>query len=424
LAYEKLFEPIKIGTVQLKNRYVMAPMNLMNDWMGLVDEQEIAFNVARAMGGVSLIIYGAVLCTKLGIKVAPHPWIFMTDISHISGLSKLAESVHLCGTKIFIQVLPAAGGRTRPWSNEQPVGPSAVPFDMGGLATWERPEYKVYRKRLVNTSFYRTIVKPRVSRELTIEEIEKDIIGETAKNSKLVVLAGFDGIEVHACHYYYLLDQFRDPNLNKRTDKYGGDDDGRNRIIIETTDAVIRSVREETADFTVGVRLSAEQWGGYTFEETKVLAKQLEELGIDYLHITRGIPEGPKDKFDEIWKDGGFLQYSRELKKILKIPVITPNIHDPKLAEQAVTEGWTDVVALAKPLLADPEFVNKVKENRVNEITECKRDKYCQIGTWLGLPNKCMVNPEVGRERYNPKYQIHEGFKGTDMFPYILRKAK
>jgi len=210
LAYERLFEPIKIGAVQLKNRYAMAPMNLMNDWMGMVDEQEIAFNVARAMGGVGLIIYGAVLCTKLGIKVAP--------------------------------------------------------------------EYKVYRKRVINASFYKQLVKPRIPRELTVEEIENDIIGETARNCKLAVLAGFDGVEVHACHHYYLLDQFRDPNLNKRTDKYGGDADGRNRIIIETVDAVIRSVKEERADFTVGVRLSAEQWGGYTFEETKVLAKQLEAL--------------------------------------------------------------------------------------------------------------------------------------------------
>ena len=147
---------------------------------------------------------------------------------------------------------------------------------------------------------------------------------------------------------------------------------------------------------------------------------ELEELGIDFLHITRGMPEGPK--YNEIWKDGGFLHWARELKQVLKIPVMTPNVHDPNLAKQAVSEGWTDMVALGRPLMADPNYVTKVKENRAAEINRCQREMYCFIRVWLGLPGRCQVNPETGFEKYNPEYQIHRGFSGVDMLPSVLWK--
>jgi hypothetical protein len=97
-------------------------------------------------------------------------------------------------------------------------------------------------------------------------------------------------------------------------------------------------------------------------------------------------------------------------------------VHDPKLAEQAVAEGLTDMVALGRPLIADPEFVNKVKENRINEINKCTKCALHTIPHGLNLPARCAVNPEVGFERYNPKYQIRQGFKKAGMIPYVLRK--
>ena len=115
---------------------------------------------------------------------------------------------------------------------------------------------------------------------------------ETARNCKLAVLAGFDGVEVHACHHY-LVDMFRDPRFNKRTDEYGGSADNRNRFPLELTEAVLKSVKEERPDMVVGIRIgcdtiAARPWEdqvGYTFEETKVFAKQLEDIGVDFIHV-------------------------------------------------------------------------------------------------------------------------------------------
>jgi 2-enoate reductase len=258
-------------------------------------------------------------------------------------------------------------------------------------------------------------------REITVEEMEQ-LIKEAAQNAKLAVLAGYDGIEMHLCHHY-ILDQFRDPRFNKRTDKYGGSRENRHRFIIEYADAVIKSLREERSDFTIGVRVGSEcgETGGYTLDDTKWLAAQLQELGIDYWHTTFGFPPIPDVKMDNK-QDGGFLQWSGELKKVLKVPVLTPSVHSPQLAEEAVTKGWTDVVALGRPLVADPELPKKVKENRIKDINKCKKDNLCWVGFDLCLPGRCSTNPELGREKYNPKYQLTKGFKGAKMIPYVCRK--
>lgn len=96
----------------------------------------------------------------------------------------------------------------------------------------------------------------------------------------------------------------------------------------------------------------------------------------------------------------------------LKIPVLTPSVHNALFAEEAVTEGWPDMVMLARPLLADPEVPNEVKRNRIDDINRCKKDSCCWVTELPRLPHRCSVNPEFGREKYNPKYQIREGFKG------------
>jgi 2,4-dienoyl-CoA reductase-like NADH-dependent reductase (Old Yellow Enzyme family) len=423
MAFEKLFKPIKIGAIEIKNRYTLAPYNfLFQDWTGLVSDEEIAHCIARAKGEAGLLIFGACCCTKLGVKKATHPFPFLTDYTQLPRLAQLTESVHLCGSKIFIQVLPSTGSRYRALAGEQPIAPSAIPYLLP--KKFGRTEYlsKIMEERLTGRWLREKYLSPfPVPRELSVEEIQRDIIEESALNCKLAVVAGFDGVEVHTCHHY-LIDQFRDPRLNKRTDQYGGSRENRDRIVRELVGAIVRSVKEERSDVVVGVRVGSEcAEGGYTLEETKILAKELQELGIDYYSVTRGVPE-TVNSFAPKAEDGGFLRYSRELKKVLKIPVMTPFIHNPKLAEQAVSEGWTDIVASGRPFIADPEFAKKVKENRINEIRKCTMCGYCYAGAYLALPNRCEVNPEVGRERYNPKYQLLEGYRGAAILPYVLRK--
>lgn len=419
MAFGKLFEPLRIGSLEIKNRYGMAPICCMfNDWTGMVSDEDIAYCVARAKGGAGLIIVGSVLVTELGKRVAPHPWIHMTGIEHVPRLALLAESIHLCGAKAFIQMLICPGSRARPISGERPVAPSAgakYPEDKSHPVA-----NRIVENRLSGPWLKEMFTSPYPEpRGITEEEIQ-GMIQESARNAKLAVLAGYDGVEIHVCHHY-IVDQFRDPRFNMRTDKYGGSLENRNRFLIEIVDAVTRSLKEERSDFVVGVRVSSECEGGYTFDETKGLSGRLQELGIDYWHTTYGFPPTPETSTDSK-EDGGFLRWSKELKEILKIPVLTPSVHSPLLAEEAVINGWTDMVTLARPLLADPELPNKVNENRVNEINRCKKDSYCWVTELLRLPRRCSVNPELGREKFNPKYQIREGFRGEKMLPHVLRE--
>jgi 2,4-dienoyl-CoA reductase-like NADH-dependent reductase (Old Yellow Enzyme family) len=401
----------------------MAPCNfLFTDWTGLVTEEDIAYYVARAKGGSSLCIVGAILVTELGKRVANIPWPYMTGIEHVPGLAMLAESIHVCGAKAIMQILPASGSRGNPMRDDvQPVAPSAgIEYVFSTDQSHGQAE-TILKNRITGRWLKEKYISHPEPREITVEEMEQ-LIKEAAQNAKLAVLAGYDGIEMHLCHHY-ILNQFRDPRFNKRTDKYGGSRENRHRFIIEYADAVIKSLREERSDFTVGVRVGSECGGkgGYTLDDTKWLAAQLQELGIDYWHTTAGFPPIPDCTMDSK-VDGGFLQWSRELKKVLKVPVLTPSVHSPELAEEAVTKGWTDVVSLGRPLVADPELPKKVKENRIEDITKCKKDNLCWAGFDLCLPGRCSANPELGREKYNPKYLLTEGFKGAAMLPYVCRK--
>ncbi len=421
MAFKKLFEPIKIGSVQIKNRYAYSPTNLVfNSWDGMVNDQEIAYYTARAMGGTGLIIYGAILSSEFGVPYMQHPWVFCFDIAHVPGLSMLAEHIRLAGGVPFIQLLPVPSCNGQNWKGVQPVAPSALK----GSTAYHDVFFGLYRRlseERIPGSWTASNIgissQPSDSRQITLDEIQL-VIKQHAKACRLATYAGFDGIEVHACHSY-LVDSFRDPRMNKRKDRYGGSEENRNRFPVEIIEASIRAAKEENRNMVVGVRLSCECGeGGYAFEETKRLALQLQELGIEYLNITFGKGQQISDPK----ADGPLLNHAKELKRILKIPVITPTVHDPELAEQAVAEGWTDIVSAAMPHMADPEFVGKVKDNRIKDINKCIMCDFCQVPFNLALPGRCAVNPEMGFERFNPKYQIRQGFKKAGMLPHVLRK--
>ncbi len=423
MAFDRLFEPIRIGSTELKNRYAMAPCNfLFTDWTGMITEEDIAYYVARAKGGSSVCIVGAILVTELGKKVANIPWPYLTGIEHVPGMAHLAESIHVAGSKAIMQILPACGSRGNPMRDDvQPIAPSeGIEYVFSTDQSHGQAE-GILKNRMTGRWLKEKYLSHPKPREITVGEMEQ-LIKEAARNAKLAVLAGFDGVEMHLCHHY-ILDQFRDPRFNKRTDKYGGSLENRNRFIIEYADAVIRSLREERPDFTIGVRVGSEcgETGGYTLDDTLVLAAQLQEMGIDYWHTTIGFPPIPDAKMDSK-KDGGYLAWSRELKKVLKVPVFTPSVHSPELAEEAIAKGWTDVIGLGRPLVADPDIPRKVQENRVADINKCKKDNLCWVGFDLCLPGRCSANPELGREKYNPKYILTEGFKGAAMLPYVCRK--
>ena len=425
MAYEKLFEPIQIGKATVKNRFAYAPTNLFYNWEGTMTEQEVAYYTARAMGGIGMVIVGAYLSTEFGVPYAQHPFMNTWHIRFVQPLAKLADNIRLAGATAVCQLLPVPSQYGHNWTDTQPVSPSAgMPFERPerGLAT-----QRLHKQRIPNSwraHKFGSNAPDEEAREITIEEIQR-VIKENTYSCKIAALAGFDGIELHMCHIY-LVNAFRDPRLNRRTDRYGGSEENRHRLLLEIAEAGIRAAKEENPNIFVGVRLNPEghegryQKYGYPFEETKRLALRLQELGIDYYHETSGGQfRLPDEKLEE---DGHLLKYSKELKKILKIPVITPTVHDPKLAEQAIAEGQTDLVSNARQFIADPEFVNKLKEGREKDIIKCTRCMMCGRG---GLVNGiyCIENPETGREYYNPKYWITKGFTGAAyMHPALQKK--
>ena len=353
MAYEKLFEPIKIGPLELKNRYAYAPANCFYEWTGLMTEKEIAYYTARAMGGPGMIIVGAYLSTKFGIPYMHHPFMFCFDITHAPGLMDLAENIQLGGAKAILQLLPVPGSGGGNWKGVQPVAPSPVPYlEPPGWRAGGEKRKNVAAERIPNSIIRGFREAYPIPRAVTLDEIQT-VINENAYACRIAALAGWDGIELHMCHTYF-VDSFRNPLSNHRTDKYGGSEENRNRFVVEIIEASIRAAKEENRNMVVGARLSCECGeGGYTFEETKRLALQLQELGLDYCHLTAGRGQPGL----ESGEDGVYLNHSRNLQKLLKIPVITPTVHDPKLAEEAVVEGRTDMVACARPLMADQNLL-------------------------------------------------------------------
>ena len=229
------------------------------------------------------------------------------------------------------------------------------------------------------------------------------------------VMAGFDGIEIHAPHGY-LEHQFLSPRSNKRTDEYGGSLENRMRFVIE----VYEKIREMIGNAVpVGIRLSGDEHmpGGIPHEEFKVVVRELGTRGIDYVHLSSGSYEA----FDHMFpgKDGTMLAEAAGFKSVLPahVPVMTPSIHDPAMAARAIREGNTDMISLGRQLLIDPEWANKVQAGK--KFRKCTRCSECLMRTSVSLPVRCLHNPNLGREKYMPEYWRPSRPKGQLVMPQI-----
>jgi 2-enoate reductase len=412
MAFETLFQPIKIGPVEIKNRLAAAPMNTMfsENTGGIVNEQILAYYAARAKGGVGLVITEAILGTKLAARFPAYSNLILHDQRQVPGLAELAETCHVYGAKVFAQLSPGFGRQgASPIGEPSPAPSAGIPY----LLEQEN------MPRAFASVFTRLVPQYQgpATREMSVEEIQSEI-EEYANTAFQLVMAGFDGMEIHAPHGYLLM-QFLSPRTNKRTDQYGGTLENRMRFLVDLVTAVKNKV---PPDFPVGIRVSADEHmpEGITLDEMKIVAKKLEELGIAYIHMSSGSYEAFKWLFPD--KDGVMLDEAKAFKEVVNIPIITPAIHDPVNAEQAVKDGKTDMISLGRALFADPEWPNKVKEGRVGEITRCIRDYFCILRFLFGLPVRCSQNPNLGREKYMPEYWRPGTEKGEEMLPRLLRK--
>lgn len=364
--FERIFSPITINHLTLKNRLVVPAMvSKYTTKDGFATEQYIAYHEAKAKGGWGLIIAEDYRINPQAGASVELPGLFTDE--HIKSHTELTRRVHEAGGKIFAQIYHAGFQANRALYGIQPIAVSGARSS--------------YLKEL-----------PHV---LTIPEI-KEIEKEYAVCAANVKKAGFDGVEIHGAHGY-LINQFLSNVTNKRSDMYGGTLYNRCRMALET----VKAVREAVGpDFPISFRLTTREYfdHGLTLEETKVFAMLLEEAGIDVLNCSQH--GAPYIIPPSAVPDAFAVNNAAEIKKVVHIPVIgVGRINDPLLAEEALASEKMDMVAMGRASLADPEMPNKAKEGRLEDIVRCVACTQGCIGEKVrGNVLCCLVNPRLGHE--------------------------
>jgi len=365
--FKKLFQPVRIGSLELKNRYVMNAMHLGFEKDSFVGKRTVDFYKERAKGGVGLIIVGGLKVEQIGYGPT---FLSIADDDCLPGLRELTAEVKKEGAKIFAQLMHAGRYVHSSEIGQQPVSASAVKSRLTG----EKP------------------------RPLSIDEIERlvDKYAETACRAKD---AGFDGVEVIASTGY-LLSQFLSPLTNKRNDEYGGDLSNRMRFGLEIAKAVRKAIGE---GFPLIFRVSGNDFmkGGNTNREAVIFSRELEQSGVDAINVQSGWHEAGVPTVQQIVPPGAFVYLAAAIKEEVLCPVMTCNkLGDPCLAEEVLRDGLADLIGMARPFLADPYLPRKVQEGRVDEIVRCiSCNQGCLDRVFTGKPVTCMLNPFVGRER-------------------------
>ena len=385
----------------------MTPVCLDYNDRGRITEQMKAFYVARAKGGVGLFIPGTITVSKVVSARRVASGFEMMDHSFKPELANFAEILHMFGAKIFFQISLGFGqqaGSRAQWPDPT-VEPIAISAGQQRMLPESLPRKSVewYRKRGLDTPLAtHSDVIPREATPAEIQEVENS----TAEGSAALKALGYDGMEIH-CGHGYFGGETLSPLRNKRTDRYGGSLEKRMTFLKN----VYFKTREKVGeDFVIGMRISLEERipGGQTLEDTKFICREMERLGIDYISLTDGCHEAWH--YTEPDESGTMLAGASEIKGLLRIPVITASVNDPRMAEKAISEGKTDMIAMVRGLIADPNWANKAAEGK--RVTECiKCNAGCWGRLWQGLPIRCTVNPEVGFEQYNPEYHVRPAWR-------------
>lgn len=381
--YEVLFSPVKIGNVEVKNRIAMMPMGVFSPRLmgtdGAYTKDGADYYIERAKGGTGLIVTGLVPIVR-----NPVFFILQDPDSYIKKTRYLTEGIHSCGAKVFIQLTALTGraGHGYPYPAPAPI-----------QNVWDP-----------------TQTNPGI----TIEEI-KEYIHNFAEGAYLVQQAGGDGVEIHAVHEGYLLDQFVISCMNLRTDEYGGSLENRLRLPVEIVQAIkarcgkdfpvsLRySVRSYMKGFNRGALPGEEfQEMGRNLKESLVIAKKLQEAGYDALNCDNGTYDSWYWAHPPMYMPKACnLDDVAEIKKAVDIPVICAGrFDDPDLAEKAIAQGYMDMLGMGRPLLADPEAPNKFAAGMLDQVRPCIAcHQGCLGRIFQGKDISCAVNPACGREK-------------------------
>lgn len=372
MRHASLFAKGMIGSLELKNRLVMPPMvRNYADAQGRAGARYAAHVERVARGGAGMLILEASFISPEGRGFANQLGIH--DDAVIPGIKTLVRVAHRHGAKIGMQLYHAGRQTTSKTTGLPTYAPSAIPDP----------------------------VSVQVPAEMDAAKI-KAVIGEFARAAARAKKAGLDFVEIHGAHGY-LITQFLSRFSNRRTDQYGGSFQNRARFLMEVYAAIRKAVGK---NYPVLVRLSGEEMveGGITLEETVRAAKMLEREGVDGLHVSvgnyasyaRGYMIAPMAMPDAL-----IVRVAAAVKKAVKIPVIAVGkLRDPKVAAAVLDGRKADFIAIGRTLLADPEWPNKVREGRLDEVNPCIAcNQGCISRLFAGQDVWCTVNPETGREQ-------------------------
>ena len=365
----KLFSSYELKGKTIKNRLVVPAMvtNYCTE-DGKATEQYIAYHEAKAKGGWGLIITEDYAVDPLGrgFKFVAGLW----NDEQIESHKELPKRVKQHGSTIIAQIYHCGRQTSSPVIGATPVAPSAIqcPFGID------------------------------IPKELTIEEIKK-IVGQFGDTAYRAKQCGFDGVEIHGGHGY-LIAQFMSSYSNKRVDEYGGSLVNRVKFPLE----IVQDIRKKCGnDFIIGFRISVDEFieGGRTVEDSKVIAKMLQDAGVDMIHASAGVYASADAVVPPNYvRHGWIVDLAKEIKSVCDIPVITVGrINEPQLANSIIESGKADFVGMARSSLTDPDMPNKAKDGHFEDIRQCIG---CNVGC-LGLlfaneQIKCVLNPELGIE--------------------------
>ncbi len=366
--YPHLFSPIRIGETTVKNRIFMPPISTNLADKGYVTDELIAHYAARAKGGVGLIVTEVTTIEPTYVYLPGDMSIH--DDSFIPGWEKLTAAVHQYGAKILPQLFH----------------PAYMAFPVPGTP------------RLIAPSNVGPYYARETPRAVTYDELQT-LVRQFGEAAGRVKQAGGDGVEIHAAHAHGLLGGFLSPLYNKRTDVYGGDLNGRLRLTLE----VIAQVRKVCGkDFIIDVRLSGDEYtdGGQNLNDSIYVAKQLEQAGADFLHISGGttIMRGSSIPAPGT-PMGSHIRLAEEMKKYVSIPVASVGrITEPWLAEELIANGRTDICMIGRANLCDPAFAEKAETGKEEDIRPCIGCLRCLNGIMFGKRISCTVNPSLEQE--------------------------
>ena len=367
--FDKLFSPLTIKGKTLKNRLVVAPMvtNFCNS-DGTCTERFIAYHEEKAKGGWGLIITEDYAIDPIGRGFHGVPGLWNDE--QIAGHSELPKRVHQYGSLILAQIYHC--GRQTNWGaiKSAPRSSTAIMCPAG----------------------------TDIPVPLTTEEV-KDMVqkyGDTALRAKK---CGFDGVQIHGAHGY-LITQFLSPYSNKRIDEYGGNFWNRTRFARE----IVANIREKCGeDFIIDMRISADEFveGGLNIEDSKAIARMMEECGIDMIHVSvANYLSSDINIVPAYVGHAWFTDWAKQIKEVVNIPVTTVSrINDPFLADSVLASGKADLVAMGRGSLADPGLPNKAKEGKLDDIVRCIAcNDGCVGQLFQDIAISCVLNPTLGYE--------------------------